>query len=93
MHHQFIGRLRCWSYLYLIGGSSPWMLPLALGATIIVSTFYVKIKTMWRQAPITAAVEIAATVLEGSRVAGHGLHKVGEVISGCLLEIMISLLM
>ena len=79
----------------LLGGTSAWMLPLALAATVIVSTFYVRVKTMWRQAPITAAVVIAASVLEGTRVAGlgHGLHKVGEVIFGCLVGIGVSLLM
>lgn len=79
----------------LIGGSTPWMLPLALGTTVIVSTFYVKVKTMWRQAPITAAVVIAASVLEGTQAAGlgHGLHKVAEVIFGCLVGIAVSLVM
>jgi len=58
-------------------------------------SFFVKIKTMWRQAPITAAVVIAASVFGGDRVAGigHGLHKVGEVIFGCLVGIGVSLLM
>lgn len=50
---------------------------------------------MWRQAPITAAVVITATVMEGTRVAGigHGLHKVAEVIFGCFAGIGVSLLM
>ncbi len=79
----------------LIGGARAIMLPLALGTTVIVSTFFVKIKTMWRQAPITAAVVIAASLLEGTRMAGlgHGLHKVAEVIFGCLVGIVVSLLM
>lgn len=79
----------------LLGGSNPWMLPLALATTVIVSTFYVKVKTMWRQAPITAAVVIAATVVQGSTIAGlgHGLHKVAEVIFGCIVGIAVSLIM
>jgi uncharacterized membrane protein YccC len=79
----------------LIGGTKAWLLPFALSTTVIVSTFFVKIKTMWRQAPITAAVVIAASLLQGDRLAGlgHGLHKVAEVIFGCLVGICVSLIM
>lgn len=69
----------------LIGGTADWLLPLALAATVLISSLIIRIKTMWRQAPITAAVVIAAGVLEGTKAAGieHGLHKVAEVIFGC----------
>ncbi|HSC53780.1 MAG TPA: FUSC family protein [Phnomibacter sp.] len=79
----------------LIGGAKQWLLPLALSTAVLVSTFIVRIKTMWRQAPITAALVIAASVTQGSSAAGlmHGLHKVGEVIFGCLVGLSISLLM
>lgn len=78
--------------LLLLGGRSDWLIPLALSATVLISSYVVRIKTMWRQAPITAAVVIAAGLAGGSTVAGveRGLHKVGEVIFGCLVGIIVS---
>src|SRR5436309_993338 len=40
----------------LVGGASEWKLPLAMAATVLVSSYVVHIQTMWRQAPITAAI-------------------------------------
>jgi len=76
----------------IIGGAQEWLLPIALAVTVLVSSFIIRVKTMWRQAPITAAIVIAAGVLEGSRRAGleHGLHKVAEVIFGCLVGLFVS---
>jgi uncharacterized membrane protein YccC len=68
------------------------MLPVAIGATVLLSSYIIRVKTMWRQAPITAAVVIAAGVFGGSAQAGigHGLHKVGEVLFGCLVGLAVS---
>ena len=79
----------------LIGGSNDWLLPFALAATVLISTLIVKVKTMWRQAPITAAVVIAAAVFGGSASRGviQGIHKVLEVIFGCLVGLVVSYLM
>ncbi len=81
--------------LLLLGGRSDWLIPTALAATVLVSTYVVRIKTMWRQAPITAAVVIAAGLAGTSTLAGveRGLHKVAEVIFGCLVGIIVSWLM
>jgi uncharacterized membrane protein YccC len=79
----------------VIGGGKEWILPIALGVTVLVSSFIVRVKTMWRQAPITVAVVIAAGAVQNSTLAGlgKGLHKVGEVIFGCLVGLLVSLLM
>ncbi|MFI5132210.1 MAG: FUSC family protein [Chitinophagales bacterium] len=79
----------------IIGGGREWILPIALAVTVLVSSFVIRVKTMWRQAPITAAVVIAASITHGSSVAGfeYGLHKVGEVIFGCLVGLIVSLAM
>ena len=79
----------------LIGGVREWMLPIALAVTVLITSFIVKIKTMWRQAPITAAVVIAAGVMHDSTRMGisKGLHKVGEVIFGCVVGLAVSWLM
>jgi uncharacterized membrane protein YccC len=79
----------------LVGGAQSWVLPVALAATVLVSTYVVRIKTMWRQAPITAAVVIAAAISSESSAIGiqQGLHKVAEVVFGCLVGMTISLVM
>ncbi len=81
--------------LLLLGGRNDWLLPFALAATVLISTYIVRIKTMWRQAPITAAVVIAAGLAGSSTLAGveRGLHKVVEVIFGCLVGVIVSWLM
>src|SRR5262245_40705208 len=79
----------------LVGGSSQWKLPLALAVTVLVSSYVIHIPTMWRQAPITAAIIIASGLTHHSRRSGaeHGLHKVAEVFVGCLMGLAVSYLM
>ena len=79
-------------FFVLIFGGKGWVLPIALGATVLVSTYVVRVKTMWRQAPITAAVVIAATLVEGSVKAGmgDGLQRVAEVLFGCIVGLVVS---
>ena len=70
-------------------------LPLALGATVLISSYAVRVKTMWRQAPITAAIVIAAGITSQSSATGmaHGLHKVAQVLFGCLVGLLVSWVM
>jgi uncharacterized membrane protein YccC len=79
----------------VVGGTQEWLLPLALAAAVVVSTYVVRVKTMWRQAPITAAVVIAAAAANDSFAVGieHGLHKVAEVVFGCLVGVAVSMAM
>jgi len=79
----------------LVGGSGEWKLPLAMAAAVLVSSYVIHIQTMWRQAPITAAIVIASGLMHNSKLSGveHGLHKVGEVILGCLMGLLVSWLM
>ena len=76
----------------LMNRQSHWMIPLALAVTVLVSTWLIRIKTMWRQAPITAAIVIAGGLAYGSATQGieKGLHKVAEVIFGCLVGLLVS---
>ncbi len=76
----------------VIGGSSEWKLPLTLAVTVLLSTYVVRVQTMWRQAPITAAIIIASGLTHHSKITGieFGLHKVAEVIFGCLVGVMVS---
>jgi uncharacterized membrane protein YccC len=71
------------------------MLSTSLGVTVLVSSYLVRIQTMWRQAPITAALVIASGLTHHSKLSGVevGLHKVAEVFFGCIVGLLISWLM
>jgi uncharacterized membrane protein YccC len=76
----------------LVGGSSEWTLPLALAATVLISSYVIRIPTMWRQAPITAALVIASGLSQQSVSASIqvGLLKVAEVLFGCFVGVAVS---
>lgn len=78
-----------------VGDPSEWKLPFALAVTVFVSSYIIHIQTMWRQAPITAALVIASGLQGHSKLSGleHGLHKVAEVLFGCLVGLLVSWLM
>ena len=38
--------------MLLIGDGSDWLIPFALALTVLISSYLIRIKTMWRQAPI-----------------------------------------
>ncbi len=67
------------------------MIPVALAVTVLISACLVRVKMMWRQAPITAAIVIAGGA--ASVGIGRGLHKVAEVLFGCVVGILVSWLM
>jgi uncharacterized membrane protein YccC len=79
----------------LVGGASDWKLPVALAVTVLLSSYVVRIPAMWRQAPITAAIVIAAVLTHHSKLSGIevGLRRVGEVMLGCLMGLLVSWLM
>jgi uncharacterized membrane protein YgaE (UPF0421/DUF939 family) len=82
-------------FVLVVGGWSPWKLPLALAITVLISTYVVRVQVMWRQAPITAAIVIAGGLSHESKLTGveHGVHKVAEVIFGCVMGLLVSLAM
>ena len=79
----------------LFGAAKQWMLPIALAVTVLISSFIIRIKTMWRQAPITAAIVIAAALMTDSAQSGmqRGLEKIVQVIFGCVVGLIVSWLM
>ena len=80
--------------MLLAGSRSDFTIALGLAVAVLVSSYVVRIKTMWRQAPITAAIVIAAGISSGSSQGFlHGLHKVGEVSFGCIVAVLVSWLM
>mgnify|MGYP003433360854 FL=1 len=79
----------------VFNAASDWLIPLALGFTVLISTWFIRIRLMWRQAPITAAVIIAGGMAGYSTASGveRGLHKVAEVIFGCMVGMLVSVFM
>jgi uncharacterized membrane protein YccC len=80
----------------LIGGAKEWLLPLAMIVTVLLSSFLIRVKTNWAQAPITAAFVIASGLLhDGSTITAlsYGLHKLYEVVFGCVVGIVVSIVM
>jgi uncharacterized membrane protein YccC len=75
-----------------IGGQSEWKIPLAVAVTVLVSAYLVRLQTMWRQAPITAALIIGSGLTHQSDATGveFGLSKAAEVIFGCVVGLFVS---
>ena len=78
-----------------VGGPTPWSLPVALAVAVLLASYVVRIQVMWRQAPITAAIVIAGSLSEHSKMGGVeiGLRRVSEVIFGCVVALAVSWLM
>jgi len=78
--------------LIAIGGMSMFTLPLAMAVTVLVSSYVVRIETMWRQAPISAAFVIAAGMEHHSRQGGlqAGTARMLEVLFGCVVGIVVA---
>lgn len=76
----------------MVGGSYEWQLPLALALTVLLSTYVVRVQVMWRQAPITAALIISASVAHETKLGAVelGLRRVGEVLIGCITGLAVS---
>ena len=74
------------------GGTRVITLPLAMAATVLVSSYIVRIQTMWRQAPITAAFVIAAGLEHHTRRGGlqAGVLRMGEVLFGCVIGLVVA---
>ncbi|MDR3749765.1 MAG: FUSC family protein [Acidobacteriota bacterium] len=75
-----------------IGGTNLITLPLAMAVTVLLSSYVVRIQTMWRQAPISAAFVIAAGLEYHSRKHGliAGATRMGEVLFGCIVGIVVA---
>lgn len=81
--------------ILLVVGPSDWVVPIGLAATVLISANVVRVTTMWRQAPITAALILTAGAMHGTTAAGiaDGLRKVAEVAFGSLTGMVVSMLM
>lgn len=71
-------------------GRTEWELPTALAVTVLVSSYLVRVPTMWRQAPITAAIVVAGSMHQHDTLGAleRGAVRVGEVLFGCVVGIV-----
>ena len=79
----------------VLGGPREWKLSFALAVTVLLSSYVVRVQVMWRQAPITAAIVIAAGMTHHSDLTALeiGVRRVGEVLLGCVTGLAVSWLM
>lgn len=75
--------------LFIFIGRTEWELPTALGLTVLVSSYLIRVSTMWRQAPITAAIVVAGSMQHHDKLGAleSGAVRVGEVLFGCAVGI------
>lgn len=78
-------------FIAIGGGSRIITLPLAMAVTVLLSSYVVRIQTMWRQAPISAAFVISAGLEYHSRLHGFqaGIGRVSEVLFGCVVGLAV----
>jgi uncharacterized membrane protein YccC len=78
--------------IFVALGRTEWQLPFAMAVTVILSSYFVRIPAMWRQAPITAAIVIAGGLQHHQKLTAieQGLHRVGEVLFGCVVGIVVA---
>jgi uncharacterized membrane protein YccC len=76
----------------VFGSGNEWALPAALMATVLFSMYVSRVKTMWQQAPIAAAIVIAASLSDKTDIPPYvaGLGRVGEVLFGCAVGLGVS---
>ncbi len=82
--------------LFLVVGSpNAWKLPLAMAASALLSSYVVRVPTMWRQGPTTAALVVASALTEHSSLTGFemGATRVGEIMLGAMFGVIVSWLM
>lgn len=75
--------------LFVAIGRTDWALPTALATAVLVSSYFVRVPTMWRQAPITAAIIIAGSLHhhDKAQAIGSAMDRIGEVLFGCVVGI------
>jgi len=81
--------------VFVAAGRSTLELPIAMAVTVLVSSYVVRIPTMWRQAPITAAIVIAGALQAHNEMSGIevGMRRVAEVLLGCVVGLAVAWLL
>jgi uncharacterized membrane protein YccC len=75
-----------------VAGPRAWVLPLAMAATVLVSSYLVHVETYWKIAPITAALVMASSLQDHTRLTGEmaGVRRLGEVFLGSAMALAVA---
>ena len=75
-----------------VGGLHLIALPTGMALTVLLSSYVVKIPTMWRQGPITAAFVISASLEHHTRgpALRAGMNRISEVLFGCIIGLVVA---
>lgn len=76
----------------LVAGPQDWVLPIAMTATVLVSSYVIRVQTYWRIAPITAALVMASSLQKHTRMSGEeaGIRSLGEVFLGSAMAVVVA---
>jgi len=76
----------------LLAGPRAWVLPIAMAATVLVSSYVVHVQTYWKIAPITAALVMASSLEHHTRLGGEeaGARRLAEVIFGSATAVVVA---
>jgi uncharacterized membrane protein YccC len=79
----------------LVAGPRHVVLPLALGVTVLVSSYVFQVPRYWRIAPTTAALVVASSLEHQSRRIGFqvSVHRVVEVMLGSAMAVVVAYIM
>jgi hypothetical protein len=79
-------------FFVVFGRGLEWSVPFALTATILLSIYVFKVKAMWQQAPLTAAIIIAANISANAEASPYeaGIKRVMEVLFGSFIGLGVS---
>ena len=78
----------------VVAGRHEIALPFAMAVSVLISTYFVRIQIMWRQAPITTAIVLAGWT-HGSEITARRNRdrRVAEVMLGCVVGVAVSWMM
>jgi uncharacterized membrane protein YccC len=86
-----IGGVMGLAFLF-VAGPRAWVLPFAMAATVLVSSYVIHVQTYWKIAPITAALVMASSLESHTKLSGElaGLRRLGEVILGSAMALAVA---
>ena len=76
-------------------GPKEWVLPVALAATVVISTYLTRLEVSWRIAPIAAVIVMSTGLMGHSRLSGieAALLRTGEVFLGGAMALLVAWLL
>jgi len=79
------------SFLYLLGPSH-WSILLGIVVSVVICTSFIRVPGSWRVAPVTVAILMTPSVLDGGRAAGlvTAIDRTEEVLLGSAVALLLT---